>query len=39
MTFQLNGDGDMNYCKKIKSYLDFLFKINFSNSIYANLDL
>ena len=39
MTFQMNNDGDMNYSKKIKSYLDFLFKVNFSNSIYVNLDI
>lgn len=39
MTFQLNSDGDLNYHRKIKSYLDFLFKVNFSNNIYVNLDL
>jgi hypothetical protein len=38
MYFQLNlNDGDQNYSKKIKNYLDFLFKINFSNNIYVNL--
>jgi hypothetical protein len=39
MTFQLNSDGDLNYQRKIKSYLDFLFKVNFSNNIYVNLDI
>lgn len=39
MTFQLNNDGDLNYHRKIKSYLDFLFKVNFSNNIYVNLDI
>jgi hypothetical protein len=39
MTFQLNNDGDLNYHRKIKSYLDFLFKVNFTNNIYVNLDI
>ena len=39
MLFHLSQDSDSTYPKKLKSYLDFLFKINFSNSIYVPLSL
>lgn len=39
MSFQLGKEYDGQYLKKLKSYLDFLFKINFSNHIYVSLDL
>lgn len=40
MGFQLSvNEGDVSYCRKIRNYLEFLFKVNFSNSIYANLDI
>lgn len=39
MCFQLSGDGDSQYMKKLKNFLDFLFKINFSNNIYVPLDI
>lgn len=38
MKFTKNTSDDQ-YNKKIKSYLDFLFKINFSNQIYISLQL
>ena len=38
MKFTKNSS-DEQYNKKIKSYLDFLFKINFSNQIYISLQL
>jgi hypothetical protein len=38
MKFTKNSS-DEQYNKKIKGYLDFLFKINYSNSIYINLQL
>lgn len=34
-----NNTSDEIYNKKIKAYLDFLFKINFSNRIYISLQL
>lgn len=39
MAFNLNSDSDGQYVRKIKNFLDFLFKINYSNSIYVSLDL
>jgi len=39
MSFQLNGEYDSQYMKRLKNFLDFLFKINFSNNIYVPLDL
>jgi hypothetical protein len=39
MCFQLSGDGDSQYMKKLKNFLDFLFKVNFSNNIYVPLDI
>lgn len=39
MSFQLNGEYDSQYMKKLKSFLDFIFKVNYSNSIYVPLDL
>lgn len=38
MAFSKN-DADMLYMKKLKSFLDFIFKINFSNKIYVSLSL
>jgi hypothetical protein len=38
MKFNKNSSDDQ-YNKKIKAYLDFLFKINFSNNIYVSLQL
>ena len=35
MSFHLNDDNDGQYSKKLKSFFDFLFKINFSNGIYV----
>ena len=32
-------DPDALYMKKLKSFLDFLFKINFSNKVYVSLSL
>lgn len=34
MCFQLSGDSDGQYTRKLKNFLDFLFKINYSNNIY-----
>jgi hypothetical protein len=39
MSFSLSGDADSTYQKKLKSYLDFLFKINYSNNLYVELSL
>lgn len=39
MAFSLNPDSDGLYMKKLKSFLDFLFKVNYSNNIYVNLQL
>ena len=39
MSFHLAGDIDSNYSKKLKSFLDFIFKINYSNNIYVDLSL
>jgi hypothetical protein len=40
MIFRLNEFGsDKVYKKKIEAYLDFIFKINFSNNIYVDLNL
>ena len=39
MSFQMSKEYDGQYLKKIKGFLDFLFKINFSNNIYVSLDL
>lgn len=38
MRFTKNNS-DEQYNKKLKSYLDFLFKINYSNNIYVSLQL
>lgn len=38
MKFTKNSS-DEQYNKKIKAYLDFLFKINFSNNVYISLQL
>ncbi len=38
MKFTKNSS-DEQYNKKIKAYLDFLFKVNFSNGIYISLQL
>lgn len=37
MCFQINGD-DNQYMRKLKNFLDFLFKINYSNNIYISLE-
>ena len=37
MKFQSNEDSDTSYMKRLKGYLDFLFKMNYSNSIYVSL--
>jgi hypothetical protein len=37
MSFHLSGDADCTYPKKLKSFLDFLFKINYSNGLYVDL--
>jgi hypothetical protein len=39
MCFQLSGDSDGQYSKKLKNFLDFLFKINYSNNIYVPFEL
>jgi hypothetical protein len=40
MTFQIiASEGDYSYYKKIKNYLEFIFKVNFSNQIYTNIKL
>ena len=39
MAFSMNSDPDALYMKKLKSFLDFLFKINYSNKIYISLQL
>jgi hypothetical protein len=39
MKFTKNATSDDQYNKRLKSFLDFLFKINFSNNIYVNLQL
>jgi hypothetical protein len=35
----MNADPDIIYMKKLKLYLDFLFKVNFSNKIYISMQL
>lgn len=37
MSFHLAGDYDSTYPKKLKSFLDFIFKVNYSNGIYVDL--
>jgi hypothetical protein len=39
MCFQLSGDGDGQYTRKLKNFLDFLFKLNYSNNIYIPFEL
>ena len=39
MAFSMNSDPDGLYMKKLKSFLDFIFKINYSNQIYISLQL
>lgn len=39
MAFSMNSDIDGLYMKKLKSFLDFLFKVNYSNKIYVPLNL
>lgn len=39
MSFNLSIDPDVIYMKKIKQYFDFLFKVNFSNRKFANMEL
>ena len=39
MSFHLHGDNDGQYMRKLKSFLDFLFKVNFSNNIYVSLEV
>lgn len=39
MAFSMSSDIDGLYMKKLKSFLDFLFKINYSNKIYVPLNL
>ena len=39
MAFHLSGDNDGQYCRKLKNFFDFLFKVNFSNNIYVSLEL
>ncbi len=39
MSFNCNEDYDGMYMKKLKSFLDFLFKVNYSNNIYVCLSL
>lgn len=39
MSFHLSGDQDTIYVKKLKSLLDFIFKLNFSNRLYVDLSL
>jgi hypothetical protein len=34
-----NCEIDSSYNKKLKNFLDFIFKINFSNNIYVDLTL
>lgn len=34
MSFNLCTDPDLLYMKKFKQYMDFCFKVNFSNRIY-----
>lgn len=39
MAFSLNQDSDSLYMKKLKSFLEFIFKVNYSNNIYVSLQL
>lgn len=39
MRFSTADDFDVQYMRKLKSFLDFLYKINFSNGIYTSLQL
>ena len=39
MAFSMNSDPDALYMKKLKSFLDFMFKVNYSNQIYVSLQL
>ena len=34
-----NSDYDGSYLRKLKNYFDFLFKVNFSNNIYVDMNL
>lgn len=35
----MGGESDCTYQKKIKHYLEFIFKVNYSNMIYVDLAL
>jgi hypothetical protein len=39
INLHLGNERDSIYAKKLKSYIDFLFKVNYSNSIYVDLAL
>lgn len=39
MSFHMGGESDCTYQRKIKNYLEFIFKVNFSNRIYVDLAL
>lgn len=39
MSFSMSPDSDSLYMKKLKSFLDFIFKVNYSNKIYISLQL
>lgn len=37
LNFHLNGEYDNVYFKKLKNFIEFIFKVNFSNGIYVKL--
>lgn len=39
MAFSMSSDPDALYMKKLKAFLDFIFKVNYSNQIYISLQL
>ena len=39
MAVRHTDEGDYTYTKRIRSYLDFMYKINYSNKVYVSLKL
>lgn len=39
MSFQFEGENDGLYMRRLRNFMNFIFKVNFSNNIYIPLDL
>jgi len=39
MSFQIEGENDGLYMRRLRNFMNFIFKVNFSNNIYIPLDL